>query len=91
MFSKWFKSRKKVAEAPPSVDASASLFDTSDAPAAPPVESPCNGVCDMDWKNDICVGCFRTPGEIGRWRSMSDAQKRDVVAAAEVRAQQASA
>lgn len=81
MFSKWFNSKDK---APANTPATPS-------PPAAEVKSPCNGVCDMDWQNNICVGCFRTPGEIGRWRSMTEDEKRDVVASAEIRAQEASA
>jgi len=66
MVFKWFKS-----EAP------------APAPAPPvsEVESPCNGVCDMDWVQNLCKGCYRTPSEIGAWSRMSDETKREVVAA----------
>lgn len=35
-----------------------------------PVLSPCIGICQLD-DNGLCVGCFRTGDEIGRWLGMS--------------------
>ncbi len=72
MVFKWFKSQP----APPA---------PAPEPAVSAVESPCNGVCEMDWVQNICKGCYRTPNEIGAWSQMSDETKRDVVAASEER------
>lgn len=36
--------------------------------------SPCIGVCTLD-ADGYCVGCLRTMGEIGAWRSYSDAER----------------
>ena len=35
-----------------------------------PVLSPCIGICQLD-DSGLCVGCFRTGDEIGRWLGMS--------------------
>ncbi len=35
-----------------------------------PVLSPCVGICQLD-DSGLCVGCFRTGDEIGRWLGMS--------------------
>jgi len=107
MFSKWFKSKVSVNEQPSQDSHAQASSRELEAPAhespsldqgdlfgvaeAPPVKSPCNGVCDMDWQNNICIGCFRTPHEIGSWRSMSEAERRASVAAAEKRARELSA
>jgi len=36
--------------------------------------TPCTGVCRLD-ECGYCVGCRRTGEEIGRWRTMNDAQR----------------
>lgn len=38
------------------------------------VKSPCIKVCKYD-EDRVCVGCFRTMSEIGRWLFMNDEQK----------------
>ncbi|WP_313905745.1 DUF1289 domain-containing protein [Vibrio paucivorans] len=40
---------------------------------------PCIGHCCLDDK-DICVGCFRTLEQILNWNSLSELQKRQVLA-----------
>ena len=37
--------------------------------------SPCISVCQMDSEKGVCLGCFRTRGEIAAWRSMSEAEQ----------------
>ena len=44
------------------------------------VQSPCNKVCQMDPKSDLCIGCARTLDEIARWAQMSDAERERVLA-----------
>lgn len=39
--------------------------------------SPCVSICALD-ENDICVGCFRSGGEISIWGLLSDEEKREV-------------
>ncbi|HLF58744.1 MAG TPA: DUF1289 domain-containing protein [Alphaproteobacteria bacterium] len=53
------------------------------------VESPCVKVCALDPTRQLCVGCFRTAAEIGRWRDASDEEKRRIKAAAQARAKAA--
>ena len=45
------------------------------------VTSPCVSVCALN-EEDICIGCYRSAGEITRWCLMSDDEKREVLAAA---------
>lgn len=45
------------------------------------VESPCVNVCRLDAQR-MCTGCGRTIDEIARWRGMSEAERREVVALA---------
>jgi predicted Fe-S protein YdhL (DUF1289 family) len=71
MVFNWFRKKKTPAPAP--------------APRVSTVESPCNGVCEMDWQNNICKSCYRTPNEIGGWDSMDDETRKSIVAAAEER------
>jgi uncharacterized protein len=40
-----------------------------------PVWSPCIKVCFVDPARQICVGCFRTMEELGRWTRMSAAER----------------
>lgn len=40
--------------------------------------SPCIKVCFVDPKAQICVGCFRTLEELGRWTRMTDAEREAV-------------
>lgn len=41
---------------------------------APPVLTPCIGVCTLD-PGGYCDGCFRTGDEIAGWVGMSDAAR----------------
>lgn len=56
--------------------------------AAAPIKSPCISVCALD-DNDVCIGCWRSADEIGRWRDLSDEQKREVLVLAQQRAKSA--
>jgi len=40
----------------------------------PPL-TPCVGICRMG-EDGLCVGCRRTLGEIARWSTMSDEERR---------------
>lgn len=44
----------------------------------PPIWSPCKKICLVDSDQAICVGCFRTLDELGRWTIMSDAERQAV-------------
>ncbi|WP_017904958.1 DUF1289 domain-containing protein [Pseudomonas asplenii] len=50
-----------------------------------PVASPCVSICALD-EQDICTGCQRTAGEIGRWGRMDNAERREVLARCHERA-----
>ena len=49
------------------------------------VESPCINVCALDPGRQFCIGCYRTIGEIMRWRDASDAEKLRIKEAARAR------
>ena len=40
--------------------------------------SPCIKVCFVDPAGSVCVGCFRTLEELGRWTKMTDAEREAV-------------
>ena len=52
-------------------------------PAPPPftrrVMSPCKGICIMDAKTSLCVGCKRTIDEIARWPMIEDPERQKIV------------
>ncbi|MBJ7320167.1 MAG: DUF1289 domain-containing protein [Alphaproteobacteria bacterium] len=37
-------------------------------------------VCAVDGESGLCLGCFRTLGEIAGWRTLSDAERAAVMA-----------
>ncbi len=45
------------------------------------ITSPCVRNCCLD-ENDVCLGCYRTIGEIIAWGDASDAKKREILARA---------
>jgi predicted Fe-S protein YdhL (DUF1289 family) len=50
-----------------------------------PIWSPCKKVCVVDPSQSICVGCFRTLDELGRWTLMSHEDRLAVKAELKVR------
>jgi len=46
------------------------------APSSP--ATPCIGICRLDSRG-YCIGCRRSGEEIGRWRAMSDPERRHVM------------
>ncbi len=44
------------------------------------MESPCVKICTYDPATGLCLGCGRTLKEIGDWFSMTDDQRRAVMA-----------
>lgn len=44
------------------------------------ISTPCVKICVVDPLSGLCVGCGRTPGEIGRWGAMGEAERRAVIA-----------
>jgi predicted Fe-S protein YdhL (DUF1289 family) len=50
-------------------------------PAPPrPIANPCVKVCFVDDESGLCLGCFRTLSEIGRWAALSDEARARVMA-----------
>jgi predicted Fe-S protein YdhL (DUF1289 family) len=45
------------------------------------LETPCVNICLLDEASGTCVGCGRTLAEIAQWATMSDAERRAVMAA----------
>lgn len=48
--------------------------------------SPCTKVCQIHPEIRLCVGCYRSLDEIARWGSMSDMERREIMAALPERA-----
>jgi predicted Fe-S protein YdhL (DUF1289 family) len=44
------------------------------------IESPCNRVCVMHPAAQLCIGCGRTLGEIGRWSELGAAERSGIMA-----------
>lgn len=44
------------------------------------MESPCVKICAYRPGTEICEGCGRTGEEITRWRDMTDAERREIMA-----------
>jgi hypothetical protein len=57
---------------------------STDAAEQGPVESPCIRLCTLD-DDDICVGCFRSMAEICAWGDAANKERRQILAAAELR------
>lgn len=53
-----------------------SSFEHS-APKA--VATPCIKVCVVDGASGLCLGCYRTLGEIGGWSALSDHQRAEIM------------
>lgn len=46
-----------------------------------PIKTPCVQVCFVDPAAGVCVGCFRTMEELGRWTKYSDGEREAILAA----------
>jgi uncharacterized protein len=44
------------------------------------IETPCVNICDIDRESGLCCGCGRSLAEIAAWSSMSDAERRHIMA-----------
>ncbi len=64
------------------VDASSAATVAKSETAEP--ASPCISVCALD-ENDVCLGCYRTAGEITDWFMADAAEKRAILTRAEAR------
>jgi len=49
------------------------------APPASPIASPCIKLCIVDGESGLCLGCFRSLAEVGRWGQMSDAERAEIM------------
>lgn len=49
--------------------------------ARSPIKTPCVQLCFVDATAQICVGCFRTMEELGRWTLYSDAEREAIMQA----------
>ena len=52
----------------------------ANSPPSQPVSTPCIKVCVVDGESGLCMGCFRTLPEVGRWGRMSEPERLDVMA-----------
>lgn len=62
-----------------SVSISSNSTSISTSPSTEIISSPCTGVCKMQNASsgeDLCAGCYRTRGEIARWRKTMSEQER---------------
>ncbi|MAC60223.1 MAG: DUF1289 domain-containing protein [Novosphingobium sp.] len=46
----------------------------------PKATTPCTGVCRIDQSSGLCIGCRRTMDEIVLWGSMSEKDRRAIMA-----------
>jgi predicted Fe-S protein YdhL (DUF1289 family) len=44
------------------------------------LETPCVNICLLDSETGLCVGCGRSIAEIASWASMSDRERRAIMA-----------
>ncbi|WP_457107927.1 DUF1289 domain-containing protein [Methylobacterium sp. P5_C11] len=58
-------------------------------PPAPKPSSPCTKVCVLDAASGLCCGCGRTRDEIAAWGTLSELQRRAVMAGLEARMREA--
>jgi hypothetical protein len=49
--------------------------------APPPITTPCVKVCAVDGESGLCLGCYRTLGEIAGWTRLSEAERAQITAA----------
>lgn len=46
----------------------------------PPVVTPCVKVCVVDGPTGLCLGCFRTLGEIAGWGALDEDRRAEIMA-----------
>ena len=44
------------------------------------IESPCIKICVIHPQERLCVGCYRSIDEIGRWSTLSAAERQAIMA-----------
>jgi hypothetical protein len=45
-----------------------------------PIATPCVKVCIVDGESGLCLGCYRTLGEVAAWTRFSDAERAEIIA-----------
>ena len=43
------------------------------------MKSPCNNICKLNKKKNICIECFRKDEEILNWQSLSILEKQRII------------
>lgn len=46
---------------------------------ARPLQSPCIGVCAVQARSGLCIGCKRSLKEIANWAKFSDEERSDIL------------
>lgn len=46
-----------------------------------PIATPCIQVCTVDGESGLCMGCYRTLPEVGRWSRLDDDERATIIAA----------
>jgi hypothetical protein len=49
--------------------------------APKPIVTPCVKVCIVDGESGLCLGCYRTLGEVASWSSYSETDRHEIMAA----------
>ncbi len=52
-----------------------------------PIVTPCVQVCIVDGESGLCLGCFRTLGEVAGWARLDDVARAAVMAELPARAE----
>ena len=40
-----------------------------------PIATPCVKICVVDGESGLCLGCYRTLGEVARWAAMQESER----------------
>jgi predicted Fe-S protein YdhL (DUF1289 family) len=46
-----------------------------------PIATPCVKVCIVDGESGLCLGCYRTLGEVARWSMLAETERAEIIAA----------
>jgi predicted Fe-S protein YdhL (DUF1289 family) len=46
---------------------------------APAIETPCIKLCIVDGESGLCMGCYRSLPEVGRWGRMSPDERTAII------------
>jgi len=44
------------------------------------IATPCIKVCIVDGESGLCMGCYRSLPEVGRWQKLSDDERATIMA-----------